>query len=1240
MTNSSSSSTKNSEAQALERLRQDSDALNREARALVPDHPQAAWDRAAGILGQVQAPGYTLGVAEALHTQALAALALGDPERGDLLAEQAARAYLQVPHAALYGEALLLRLRCAEQLERFDLALPLCEEVIRLSGHMAMDSVLVQVLDLQAMVQFRQGNFVEAASTLERLAELRLRLGDREGHAKALNNLGLVHEGLGHFMQALDSFLRCLEFLRNHEVSLNSLLSMCLVNVGKVYRELGNLTEAEASLRAGIEVGERTGTFLSMAAGHNELGIVYRERGEYRGALDAFLHALTITRAHGLRHEEAGTLDALGQVQSALGQDDLARATLHEARELARSLDDKPVLASTLIHLGALHAGRGEHEAAAGHLREALTLTAGSMPREALLAREQLAASLRVLGDLEDALVHQEQVIRGQRELFREDSDRRLRHLTDQLELEKARHQSEMYRQLNDVALRAKEDAEAQVRARTEELEQAQLETVTRLGVAAEYRDDRTALHTHRVGNLAGRLAQAFGLPARDVHLIRLAARLHDVGKIGVPDAVLLKQEKFTPEDHAVMRHHTTIGARVLQGGRSELLRLAEQIALTHHERWDGSGYPQGLAGEQIPLVGRIVAVVDVWDALTTQRPYKAAWPPEDALAELQAQAGKHFDPDIVGAFAELLRRGEHETFPEEQPRPAADPGGAPEEAGGEPVLTDAERQAQALIDAMLDQAWDLRSQDPEALRERTQAALTLAQQHGYARGTGFGFRNLAFAHFHMQELSQALDLLGQALEIGERLPDLPLQRDSLNILSWVHASLHSTEKAVACCLKAIELSRKLRDLSGEAKMLGNLALLYKNLEDFGKAAEYFQEALGMHLREGSADGELLCRYNLSDLHLETGQLQAAVDEGRQAVALARQQGNFMLDIVSTSTLARAMDEQGAWEEALKLYTDAWHRVSPVAERYPEVAVWAALYFGRGLLRNGGGQGAQPLLEEARILAERYGIKRAAAEAHRDLAAAYQGAADPVQATEHLKTAYALDLEIYRQENSQRTAALMVEHQAERARAEAEAYRIRTLELAGTNAELEKANREKTALLAALQEQSKRLERQLREDGLTGVYNRRHIEERLLQAFEQHRQTGHPLALLMVDLDHFKQINDRFSHPVGDEVLRRAARLFQDLCRPGNLVGRYGGEEFLVVLPHATPQQAADMAERLRLAVRHHPWSELAPDLEVTLSIGVCARTDVRDHEKMIALADEKLYEAKAAGRDRVAASP
>lgn len=203
--------------------------------------------------------------------------------------------------------------------------------------------------------------------------------------------------------------------------------------------------------------------------------------------------------------------------------------------------------------------------------------------------------------------------------------------------------------------LAEKQTLEDKVRARTQAMEHAQLEIVYRLGRAAEYRDNETGNHVKRVSLMAEALAESYGLSQEEARLIGLATPMHDVGKIGISDVIMMKPGNFTDEEFERMKDHVTIGGEILADSDSEVLKLAHEIALTHHEKFNGKGYPKGLKGKEIPLPGRIVAIADVFDALTSKRPYKEAWPVDKAVDLIIREKGQHFDPDLVDAFIKIV---------------------------------------------------------------------------------------------------------------------------------------------------------------------------------------------------------------------------------------------------------------------------------------------------------------------------------------------------------------------------------------------------------------------------------------------------------------------------------------------------------------------------------------------------------------------------------------------------------
>jgi cyclic di-GMP phosphodiesterase len=288
--------------------------------------------------------------------------------------------------------------------------------------------------------------------------------------------------------------------------------------------------------------------------------------------------------------------------------------------------------------------------------RGALAVASVGDPEEAvaLVVQEQPAAVLAVDGDAETVRARIDPLgldggpevvtlseLTGADEPFGTTAAGRLRALVDRHSL-RAR-QSE----LESVVA-------AQAVGRRRELGAASRDSLHRLAMAAEYRDDNTHEHTQRVGDLAARLARHLGHDDHNIWLIRQAAPLHDLGKIAIPDHVLLKPGRLTNEEFEVVKTHAVLGARVLAGSDSDLLRAAERVARSHHERWDGTGYPDGLAGADIPLEGRLVHVADVFDVLVHERPYKESWTIEAATEEIVRGAGTQFDPDVVQAFEAL----------------------------------------------------------------------------------------------------------------------------------------------------------------------------------------------------------------------------------------------------------------------------------------------------------------------------------------------------------------------------------------------------------------------------------------------------------------------------------------------------------------------------------------------------------------------------------------------------------
>ena len=212
-----------------------------------------------------------------------------------------------------------------------------------------------------------------------------------------------------------------------------------------------------------------------------------------------------------------------------------------------------------------------------------------------------------------------------------------------------------MLREQNEVLEQKVHDRTKELRHAHDQLKESHNQVIRKLGMAAEYRDNETGLHIIRMSKICVILGKAAGLMEEELELLLNASPMHDIGKIGIPDRVLLKENALESDEWDIMKTHTEIGAHILSGDDSPLMDMAKNIALTHHEKWDGSGYPQGLKGEEIPMVARICSLADVFDALTSRRPYKEAWSIDDALEYTRENSGKHFDPELVNLLLENI---------------------------------------------------------------------------------------------------------------------------------------------------------------------------------------------------------------------------------------------------------------------------------------------------------------------------------------------------------------------------------------------------------------------------------------------------------------------------------------------------------------------------------------------------------------------------------------------------------
>lgn len=564
-----------------------------------------------------------------------------------------------------------------------------------------------------------------------------------------------------------------------------------------------------------------------------------------------------------------------------------------------------------------------------------------------------------------------------------------------------------------------------------------------------------------------------------------------------------------------------------------------------------------------------------------------------------------------------------------------------------------------------------------EYLYSNLDRALGLAEEaHGLAQAQGdaldlaesifaVGRAQLALANYRA-----ALAYLETALSRFCALGDTSGEQRSLVRIADVYLDLGRCTEALERYLHGLRLAQELGDRREEAACLNNLGMVYEELADYGQATASFLASL--QLGDERNRGAALA--NLGEVCRKTGRDEEALAYHSQALTVAQRIASPYLEAAAMTCLGHDLYSLGRFKEALDHFRDAqaklkmmndrryeldalrglglthnklreygraigYHREAAVLAQglgHPQGEAAALINLGEAHLAAGDSIRALRAAGEALVIAEGFDLKRPLYEAHELLSHIHRQNAGYEAALNHFERFHQVREEVRSHETEQRTRALLAQFEVEKAQQETEIYQLKNEELARLNQTLQETDRQKTELLGQVEQQAEVLSQLVREDALTGLYNRRYLDERLDREVSRARRFGHELSVAICDLDHFKEVNDRFSHAVGDRVLKVVAALFSAHTREVDTVARYGGEEFVLVLPETSLSGALAVCEKVRSAIEGYPWHTLQPGLAVTVSVGVAGGHVKTGTNEFLLQADEQLYEAKRRGRNQV----
>ncbi|CAA9582847.1 MAG: hypothetical protein AVDCRST_MAG86-3074 [uncultured Truepera sp.] len=520
-------------------------------------------------------------------------------------------------------------------------------------------------------------------------------------------------------------------------------------------------------------------------------------------------------------------------------------------------------------------------------------------------------------------------------------------------------------------------------------------------------------------------------------------------------------------------------------------------------------------------------------------------------------------------------------------------------------------------------------------------------------------------------DFERSRDLLHRALTLSA---DPYTTSENLLVLSRTYRSLGEYERALRYGLEALAGKRSSGDLLGEAYALNNLGLIYHDPYDSAQALSYYLQGLALSEKLGNRRSKMALLGNLGELYADLGDHEKAIEYTHQSLTLSEEIGSQHTAGISLEGLGifyarledhvsalnfyrRALelrekigDKQGQastlhhlgalygatfqGEQASGYYHQSLTLAREIGHPYTEARVLASL--GGFYVQEDQLQEARRHFEDALALAQQMKLLGLVRDCSEALYSLYKRQLDFGRALSYLETLHETDRTLADERAARRTQLLLIQFDLERTQQAAEIQRLRNVELAQANRALHEKNRQNAKLLERLREQAKRLQQQATEDSLTGLYNRRYAERHLKKEFRRAGRYSRPLTIAIADIDNLKEINDTFSHAVGDSVLRTVADLLTAPLRPADIAARYGGEEFVLVLPETDAAGGRVVCEKLCRAVEAHPWHDLHPDLRVTLSVGLCSDFGPGSHEKMLAAADNNLYRAKCGGKNQV----
>ncbi len=523
-------------------------------------------------------------------------------------------------------------------------------------------------------------------------------------------------------------------------------------------------------------------------------------------------------------------------------------------------------------------------------------------------------------------------------------------------------------------------------------------------------------------------------------------------------------------------------------------------------------------------------------------------------------------------------------------------------------------------IHELNEKAWRLRLTNRQEARKLSEEALGLANEENppYAIGLAESLVTLSFIDFREDNYEAALAKALEAQSILETTHNRNWLSRVYNVLGVTFMHLGDQFTALTHLYKQIELSQSLKDRENEASGYNNLAIANLTI-DPKKSLHFYHEALSILRELGQRNSEAITLHNIAECLVNQRQHPEAKPYAQHAYKIATELEMRHIEISSLGLLGDIYASEDKLDNALNCLKSALSKSRNYHKKQESVIL---LRLGDYYLQQKEPKKAQAYLQEALKISEASAHKMRIFDCHEKLAECYEQQERHKEALKHFKAFHSIKEKVFKEENAQKVRALEVVHQTEVAKRESELQRQKNTELERYVVKLETLN-EQVKLLSL-------------KDSLTGAYNRRYLMEHGTKLYSQAKRYDRPFSVCIMDVDHFKSVNDTFGHAVGDVVLKKLVELLKATLRTADVLARYGGEEFVILMPETSEENAKLACERFRKLIEKHPWKTIHPDLSITMSLGLASNNHLSDISSLFELADTKLYEAKHNGRNQV----